>query len=88
MYFVHARSPWERGTNEGTNGFIQEYLLKWTEIIGDIDYLWAAADSLNDRPVLHSNSGKLSEVFAELMLQEAEISPVGIASIARDRRRM
>jgi len=75
VYFAHAHSPWERGTNENTNGLIREYFPKGTEIPGDMDYLWAVADSLNDRPRAILGFRKPSEVFAELMLQEAEISP-------------
>jgi transposase, IS30 family len=75
VYFAHAHSPWERGTNENTNGLIREYFPKGTEITGDIDYLWSVADSLNDRPRATLGFRKPSEVFAELMLQEAEIPP-------------
>jgi len=75
VYFAHAHSPWERGTNENTNGLIREYFPKGTEINGDMDYLWAVADSLNDRPRAILGFRKPSEVFAELMLQEAEIPP-------------
>jgi len=75
VYFAHAHSPWERGTNENTNGLIREYLPKGTEIPGDIDYLWAVADSLNDRPRAILGFRKPSEVFTELMLQETEIPP-------------
>jgi IS30 family transposase len=75
VYFAHAHSPWERGTNENTNGLIREYLPKGTEIPGDIDYLWTVADSLNDRPRAILGFRKPSEVFTELMLQETEITP-------------
>ena len=75
VYFAHAHSPWERGTNENTNGLIREYLPKGTEIPGDMEYLWAVADSLNDRPRAILGFRKPSEVFAELMLQETEIPP-------------
>ena len=74
VYFAHAHSPWERGTNENTNGLIREYFPKGTEITGDINYLWSVADSLNDRPRAILGFRKPSEVFAELTLQEA-VSP-------------
>ncbi len=75
VYFAHAHSPWERGTNENTNGLIREYFPKGTEITGDIDYLWAVADSLNDRPRAILGFRKPKEAFVELLLQETEIAP-------------
>jgi len=75
VYFAHAHSPWERGTNENTNGLVREYFPKGTEITGDTEYLWAVADSLNDRPRAILGFRKPSEVFAELMLQESEMPP-------------
>jgi IS30 family transposase len=72
VYFAHAHSPWERGTNENTNGLIREYLPKGTEIPGDLQYLWAIADELNDRPRATLGFRKPAEVFAELLLQEVE----------------
>jgi len=50
VYFAHARSPWERGTNENTNGLIREYLPKGTVITDHQPYLTAIAEELNDRP--------------------------------------
>jgi IS30 family transposase len=38
----------------------------------DPEYLWAIADSLNDQPCATRGFRKPSEVFAELMLQEAK----------------
>lgn len=73
VYFAHAHSPWERGTNENTNGLVREYFPKGTEITGDTEYLWAVADALNDRPRAILGFRKPSEVFAELMLQESEM---------------
>lgn len=72
VYFAHAHSPWQRGTNENTNGLIREYLPKGTEIPGDLQYLWSIADELNDRPRAILGFRKPKEVFAELLLQEVE----------------
>jgi len=75
VYFAHAHSPWERGTNENTNGLIREYFPKGTEITGDTSYLWAVANELNDRPRAILGFRKPSEVFAELLLQETASRP-------------
>jgi IS30 family transposase len=56
VYFAHPGSPWERGTNENTNGLIRQYFPKGTEF----DQVSAreikrVQRELNDRPraVLH-----------------------------------
>src|SRR5258708_23243513 len=70
VYFAHAHSPWERGTNENTNGLVREYFPKGTDITGDIRYLQAVADEINDRPRAILGFRTPPEVFAELLLAD------------------
>ncbi|MGH3164032.1 MAG: IS30 family transposase [Streptosporangiaceae bacterium] len=80
VYFAHAHSPWERGTNENTNGLLREYFPKGTDITGDINYLNAVADELNGRPRAILGFRTPAEVFAELLL--ADDSGDNLSSIA------
>ncbi len=51
VYFAHPRSPWERGTNENTNGLIRQYFPKGTDF-RDVthDEVRRVENRLNDRP--------------------------------------
>ena len=65
-----AHSPWERGTNENTNGLLREYFPKGTDITGDIRYLNTVADEINGRPRAILQFRTPAEVFAELLLAD------------------
>ncbi|MFC5856212.1 IS30 family transposase, partial [Streptomyces chlorus] len=50
VYFADPHSPWQRPTNENTNGIIRRYLPKGTEITDHQPYLTAIAEEINNQP--------------------------------------
>jgi IS30 family transposase len=69
IYFCDPNSPWQRGTNENTNGLLRQYFPKGTDLATvTAPELDRVADELNDRPRKRLGFYKPTERLAELLL--------------------
>jgi IS30 family transposase len=73
VYFADPYSPWQRGSNENTNGLLREYLPKGTDLHQHTAaQLQAIADELNDRPRKRLGFYTPREALAKLLKDDLE----------------
>jgi transposase, IS30 family len=71
VYFADPHSPWQRGSNENTNGLLRQYLPKGADLsIFSQDDLDAIAEKLNSRPRKIHGFRSPVEVYRDLLAQE------------------
>ena len=68
VYFCDPHSPWQRGSNENTNGLLRQYFPRSSDLaLHDQAHLDEVAYSLNDRPRETLSWSKPSERLTQLL---------------------
>ncbi|WP_420115369.1 IS30 family transposase [Micromonospora sp.] len=70
VYFCDPHSPWQRATNENTNGLLRQYVPKGTDLsVHSRQDLAFVQDQFNNRPRKRLDFAKPSELINGLLLQ-------------------
>jgi transposase, IS30 family len=68
VYFADPHAPWQRGSNENTNGLLREFFPKGTDLSQcTSEQIQAAEHNLNNRPRKRLGFRTPNEVMAEIM---------------------
>jgi len=75
VYFADPYAPWQRGSNENTNGLLREYLPKGTDLsVHTAAQLQHIADELNDRPRKRFGYHTPREQLAKLIADDQRVA--------------
>jgi IS30 family transposase len=71
VFFCDPHSPWQRGSNENTNGLLRDYFPKGTDLsVHSPQHLQAVENELNTRPRRVLNDQTPAQLFAALLASE------------------
>jgi IS30 family transposase len=71
IYFCDSGSPWQRGTNENTNGLLRRYFPKSTDLsVRSPRDLARVEAELNRRPRMTLNDRTPAELFSGLLTSQ------------------
>lgn len=72
IYFCDSHSPWQRGTNENTNGLLRDYFPKGVSLISHSPaHLMAVEGELNNRPRMVLQDRCPADLFEALLTSKS-----------------
>jgi IS30 family transposase len=72
IYFCDPASPWQRGSNENTNGLLRQYFPKGTDLsVHSAEHLEFVAAEMNERPRKTLDWDEPREVLAKLLSESS-----------------
>jgi IS30 family transposase len=88
VYFCDPQNPWQRGSNENTNGLLREYFPKGTDLsLHAQAKLNAVARQFNERPRKTLNYETPAERFGQCVaFNQLKPQPRAIATLNLERR--